>query len=340
MKVSRIKLGVGLLTCSLLLSSCQLGGERSDYQHAHISGPTGSGWYPLSTLFSDIWLDEIDELQVTVVEGGAIGNIREVNTARDVQSGFAFASDFIDALNGRGAFEGEPQENVRALGAFYPTMWNFAVLENSPYESLDDVLMHGADAINGNPGDASEATFRRVFEAMGYDHEVLEEEHDVAISYGGYGDAANQLRDGLIDLTVQGGGPGVPALTEVDAMRPLRLLEIPDEALEALEEGGYGYSTDLSIPAGTYSNQTEDVNTVASWAMMVVNKDMNEDLVYEMTKQIWEHVERVQEEQPSRGAWFDPEMAVSVIDDPEENFHPGALRYYEEVGAFEGGSES
>ncbi|GAK05489.1 TRAP transporter solute receptor, TAXI family precursor [Geomicrobium sp. JCM 19037] len=171
---------------------------------------------------------------------------------------------------------------------------------------------------------------------MGYDEKGLEEA-DVSLNFGGYGDAANQLRDGIIDITVQGGGPGVPALTEVDSTRTLRLLEVPEDVMNEMDEAGYGYSTGMTIPAGTYSNQTEDVDALASWAMMIMNEAVNDHLVYEMTKQIWESVDRVQEEQPSRGAWFDPEHTFDVIENPEENIHPGALRYYEEIGAYDGG---
>ncbi|QQK80278.1 TAXI family TRAP transporter solute-binding subunit [Salicibibacter cibi] len=323
--------GSFLLTAGLL-TACNSEAEDDEWQHAHISGPTDSGWYPLSTLFSDIWLDELEEADVTVVEGAAIGNIREVNTGVDVQTGFAFVSDFVDGINGEGGFEGEPQENVKALGAFYPTFWNIAVLEDSPYESLEDVVEYGADVIPGNPGDASVQTFHRIFEAMGYDEEDLEEA-GVSVDYGGYGDAANQMRDGIIDLTIQGGGPYVPGLTEIDATQSVELLSIPEEVLDELEEQDYGYTTDLEIPANSYSAQPEDIPTVVTWAMMIVHEDMDDDVVYELTKAIWENVDRVEEEQPTRGEWFDPEFAYGEIDDPEENIHPGALRYYEEVGA-------
>lgn len=321
-----------LLSTSLLVTACNNEAAENDWQHAHISGPTDSGWYPLSTLFSDIWMDELEEVDVTVVEGGAIGNIREVNTGVDVQTGFAFASDFVDGIEGEGAFEGEPQENVKAIGAFYPTLWNIAVLEDSPYESLEDVVEYGADVIPGNPGDASEAAFRRIFEAMGYGEEELEEA-GVSVDYGGYGDAANQMRDGIIDVTVQGGGPDVPGLTEIDATQSVELLSIPDDLLETLSDEGYGYTTDMTVPEDSYSGQTEDTPTIASWAIMVVNEDMDDDVVYELTKTIWENSDRVEEEQPTRGMWFDPEDGYGEIENPDENIHPGALKYYEEVGA-------
>ncbi|EGL83246.1 TRAP transporter solute receptor, TAXI family [Caldalkalibacillus thermarum TA2.A1] len=309
-------------------------GGQGPVNHAHISGPTGSGWYPMSVLFADIWMDELDNFNVTVVEGGAIGNIREVNRGEDAQSGFAFASDFADAVQGTGVFEGEVQENVRAIGALYPAWWNFVVMDDSPIQSLEDFIQQGGHTIPGNPGDASELTTRRVFEAMGYTYEDLEK-LGVRISYGSYSDAATQLRDGIIDMVVQGGAPEVVGLSEIDASRPVRPLPIPDDVLQALDEAGYGYTVDMVIPAGTYRNQTEDIPTVVTMSILIVHKDMDEEIVYQMTKALWENLDRIRDEQPGRGQWMDAERGYTEIVNPEENIHPGALRYYKEIGVAE-----
>ncbi|WP_059103500.1 TAXI family TRAP transporter solute-binding subunit [Shouchella shacheensis] len=332
------KWGLTVGTAGLLaLAGC--GGEgaggdaNDDLMHSHISGPTASGWYPLSTLMTDIWMDDIEGANITVVEGGAIGNIRDVNNG-EMLTGMAFASDFADAVAGRGSFEDDPQENVMGIAVLYPTLWNFAVLDSSPYESIEDALENGADIIPGEASDASAQTAERVFEAMGYTLEDIEA-NGGSVTYNGYGDANNQMRDGLIDMVVQGGSPYVTGLSELDATNPIRPLSIPEEALEKLEEAGFGYTVDLAIPSGSYANQEEDVLTVTTMAMLVVNADMNEETVYQLTKSFWENVERFQEEQPNRGNYFDPEIGYNELVDPEENIHPGAKRYYEEIGVVE-----
>lgn len=324
-----------LLVLALVVSGCSKdstsGEEKIEtIMHSHISGPTASGWYPMSVLFSDIWMDDIPGMNITVVEGGAIGNIREVNKGIDAQSGFAFASDLSDAINGKGVFEGDKQENVLAIAALYPTWWQFAVLDNSPIKSLEDFVKTGGYAIPGNPGDASELATRRVFEAMGYGEEELKK-HGVKIAYGGYADAANQLKDGIINMVTQGGSPSVPGLAEVDASNPIRLLPIPLDVLKKIDEKGYGYTTTVPHPKGTYKKQTEDVPTVVTMSINVVNKNMDEETVYQMTKAIWENFERIKQEQPARGAMMDKGIGYTGISDPT-HFHPGAIRYYKEIG--------
>lgn len=332
----KVKSYLFLLLASVLVTMSACGGSegsssQSNFMHSHISGPVASGWYPLSILLSDIWMDEIEGMNATVIEGGAIGNIRDVNKGQDAQSGMAFVSDFADAVRGKGVFEGDKQENVSAIAALYPTWWNFVVMDDSSIESLDDFIQQGGHVVPGNPGDASELTARRVFEAMGYTVEELEA-NGGRLTYGGYGDATNQLRDGVIDMVVQGGAPNATSATEVDASRPVRALPIPDDALQKLDEAGYGYTVDMPLPAGSYKNQTEDIPAVVTMAMLIVNSDVDEDIVYQMTKTFWENLERVNEEQPQRGKWMTPELGYSEIFDAENTLHPGALRYYQEIG--------
>lgn len=329
-KKNLIILAMLISAIALLVSGCG-GNSGSTTMHAHISGPTGSGWYPMSVLFSDIWMDDIPDMNITIVEGGAISNIREVNAGVNSQSGLAFASDIADAIAGRGVFEGDKQDNIMALGALYPVWWNFAVLDRSPIQSFEDFVQSGGYAVPGNPGDASELATQRVLEAMGYGYEGLEELGG-RIAYGGYGDAANQLRDGIVDLVAQGGAPGSTSLVEVDATNPVRLLPIPQDILQKIDEEGFGYTVNMPIPAGTYRNQTEAVPALVTMTVAIVNKDMDEELVYQMTKSLWENLDRIQREQPARGEWLDPAIGYSEIIDPENNLHPGALRYYREIG--------
>jgi TRAP transporter TAXI family solute receptor len=330
---------VVLLSVVLIVSGCgkkaaPAPGEPqkpSVVMHSTISGPTGSGWYPISVLFADIWMDELPEMNITVVEGGAIGNIREVNRGTDAQSGLAFANHFADAIAGRGAFDKDPQKNVMTLGAMYPTWWEFAVLERSNINSLEDFIKMGGYTIPGNPGDASEQIARLVFKHMGYDTDALEKA-GVRIAYGGYTDAANQMRDGIIDLVVQGGSPAVPILVEVDTTNPLRILPVPADVLKSIDAAGLGYSTGVPLPANVYKNQTQPVPTVTTMGIFLVSRDLDEDLVYRMTKALWESIDRIRREQPTRGNFMNPAQGYSGIPDPNNNIHPGALRYYKEIG--------
>ncbi len=308
--------------------------EKHDLvRHVHASGPTGSGWYPMSVLFSDIWMDNVDWLDVTVIEGGAVGNVRTVNKGENAQSGLTFASNFIDGLKGVGAFEGEKQEKIMAIGALYPTWWNFVTLNsNADINSVEEAIEAKVHVNPGKPGYSSEQTFLRVLAELGYDSYEAYEAAGGKVSLGSYTDAANTLRDGIIQMAVAGGSPNVTAFTEVDATKPIKVLPLSQDTIDKIDEKQYGYAVDWKVPANTYKNQTDEVPALVTMGVLVVNKDVADDVAYELTKNLWENVKRIQEEQPVRGKWFDPETGYTGIPDPETNIHPGALKYYKEIG--------
>lgn len=294
------------------------------------SGPTGSGWYPFSITMTDIWMDEIEGLTCSVLEGAGRANLETVNRGEDAEVGFTFAFEFVQAVEGEGEFE-EPFENVKALFNMYPVYFNVAVLEDSDLESIED--LEGARISPGEPGHSSEVVTRIMLEeGYGISYEDIEEAGG-EIAYGDYSDAAMMLRDGTVDAAMGLGAPEVTAFAEVDAMSPIRLLEPDEEVLQQIEQEGLGLMTDPPIPAGTYSSQEEDTSTFVVTPVAFVNKELPEDFVYEITKQFWENIDTVREEHPARGEGVKIENAVEGID--LEHFHEGALRYFEEEGLIE-----
>ncbi|MBF7083665.1 TAXI family TRAP transporter solute-binding subunit [Desulfallas sp. Bu1-1] len=302
--------------------------KNSPMQAVHASGPIGSGWYPISVLITDIWMENMDGLNVSVIEGAGVSNLKAVDGGVDAVTGLTFSSDFADALAGRGAFEGNKLENVMALGTIYPTMWNIAVLESSPIKSVEDIV--GKHLFPGEPGFSSEQATKRILEAYGITYDDIKAAGG-KISFGGYSDGANMLKDGIVDVCVAGGAPNVVAFSEVDATKPIRLLPLPEDILKKIDEKGYGYNVSMKIPAGTYKNQKEDVPCLTTMGLIIVNKNLDDDYVYQLTKSLWENVDRIKKEQPARGKWMDAESAYKNIPDPS-TIHPGALRYYKEIG--------
>ncbi|MBF7083663.1 TAXI family TRAP transporter solute-binding subunit [Desulfallas sp. Bu1-1] len=307
-------------------------GEKKDPSNTNrivsASGPIGSGWYPMSVLIGDIWMDSIEGLNVSVIEGGGIGNIKMINEGIDAQVGLTFASDFADAINNRGPFKEGKYDSIMILGALYPTFWNIGVLDKSPIQKVEDIL--GRTLLPGNPGDTGETTFQRILEVHGLTYDDIKKSGG-QISFGSYADGANMLKDGIVDMVFFGGSPNVTSLTEVDATNPVRVIPLSEEALKKLGEMGFGYTVDMKIPAGTYKNLKKDVPCLVTMGIMVVNKNMDEETVYKLTKSLWENVDRIKKEQPVRGKWFSAENGYKKVFDPKY-IHPGALRYYKEVG--------
>jgi TRAP transporter TAXI family solute receptor len=121
----------------------------------------------------------------------------------------------------------------------------------------------------------------------------------------------------------------VSTYQELDTTVGIRLVPLEQSTIDGLYANNPGY-LDYTIPGGTYSNIKEDVKTVAGFTVLLVNDDLlNEEAVYQLTKSIvenrdkWETLSKVM-------ADFNAEFSVN---NSVGKLHPGAERYYKEVGA-------
>lgn len=151
--------------------------------------------------------------------------------------------------------------------------------------------------------------------------------------------ALDQLRDkaGLDDALVWGGIPQ-PLITNLSSKVPLRQLSLTKEGFERFQKdfvvGPYTLLITISPEEIKEAYKGGVINTtpVYTWTiplMAVVDKDMDEELVYTLVKTFWEHLDEVKSvsKQLER---LNLETALKNLSAP---FHPGALRYYKEIGA-------
>lgn len=320
-----------VLLISMFLAACSgaSGSGGSGNNNLSIStAPLGSGWYNVSITLADIWMDNIDGMNVNVLEGGSVANIRGVNSGKDMLLGWAYTPDLMDAINKKGPFESDDVTKVQAVALSYPVYLTFITPEDNDIETVEDLL--GKKVHAGAQGTGSEIALQRLLEAHGLSYEKIEESGG-KISFGNYNDASTQLQDGIIDVAVAGGAPDVPAFKEVEALTSLNILPVEQSILDSLKD--FGYKADLPLPKGTYKDQNEDVPALAYQSLITVNADVPEEQVYEMTKAMWENVDTIVEDHPTRGAYFTPEIAVDGLE--ASYFHPGAVKYYKEIGVLE-----
>lgn len=330
-KISWLLLVVMLL--SALLTGCGGGNEAEKKADAKlppitaVTAPMGSGWNNVTVLLSDIWMSKIPGVNVSVLEGGSVGNIKAVHKGLDANMGWCYTTDLRDAYLGEGNFVGQKYSDAVPIGVMYPVWLNIVSLEGSKVKTLQD--MKNARTNFGAIGTGSEITAKRLLEVNGITYDSIKAAGGT-VSYGNFSDAATQLKDRIVDVIVGGGGPDIPAVHEVEATKPVRLIPIDDETLKKIDALGYGYNTSLPIPANTYKGQTEPVPAISYQSLIIVNKSLPEDLVYNLVKHLWENIERIRKEQPSRGNYMRLETVFDGIN--TKDLHPGAAKYYKEIG--------
>jgi len=173
----------------------------------------------------------------------------------------------------------------------------------------------------GAPGSGTEANFRQLLDVYGMKRE------DVNAQYLSFAESAEQFKDNHIDAFIVVAGIPNSAIMDVGTVRNLKLLSIEPEKIDILDDK-YPFLSPAKIPANTYKGQTEDVNTVAVNAVLIVNADIKEDVVYDLIKSLFENQEELASAH-AKGKELNMAKASTGVSIP---FHPGAVKFYKEKG--------
>jgi len=219
-----------------------------------------------------------------------------------------------------------PQKALRAVSMLWQNVEHFVVdADYAKSGTMDDLkAMKGASAGFGKKNSGSLGSSRMLLGNLGIDIDTY-----FNLFYGGYGALANAMQDGRVDLINTPAGVPVGALTKLFAAQgdAVRLLNFtPAQAKQA--DGGLGLWTPYLIPAGTYPGQKTDVHTIAQPNFLAVRRDVSDDDVYLITKTIYENLGFLQAIHKATKAMA-VEKAIAGLPMP---LHPGAARYYREVG--------
>src|SRR5699024_74519 len=292
------------------------------------SGPMGSGWYPITTTMTELYSSEFSNLNATQVEGGSNANIKSLEVG-DIQMGITYTMDLSAALEGGDGFD-EPIENVAALSSLYPTYQTIATrADNEEINGIEDIV--DKHIFLGPQGGGGAIGFWNMMKEYGIDEQSIENAGG-QLSYGNYSDGASMLKDNNVDAFLGGGAPYVSALQEMEITQPIKVLSIDQDELESIEAREIGITAG-ALPGGTYEGIDEEVPTYIMETMIAVRADLDEEYVYNLTKIFWENLATFEQQVPDRAKEFDLDTVLNGIE--PETLHPGAKRYYEEVGVLE-----
>ncbi len=250
------------------------------------------------------------------VSGGPIQNLALVDAGR-LNMGLTSTGPAQQSIEGRNPLmPGGKIENVRALFPMYQSAFQIAVLKNTGVTSLHEL---DGKSVGVGPKAGTTAT---------YLPEILE---DIGVKidprFGGAGDQAGQLQDGMISALGLAAGIPVTAFSQIEAQNDITPLGFTDEEVKTLTKT-YPSLSPLVIKEGTYKSQQGDLKTVSMWNFVVASKDMPDDLAYAITKAVLESNTEMQ--QVHRAA--SESLAQNVVHNAVLPLHPGAIRYYKEIG--------
>src|SRR6266849_4260623 len=252
---------------------------------------------------------------------GSIENLRLINSGQ-LESGFAQADLAGWANTGVNVFvESGPLHRLRAIASLFPEAAHLVVLAESSIRSLAD--LKGKRVSLGELGSGTAADATVLLAAAGFGEKGLTRR------YLRPGPAAEQLKDGTLDAMFLVGGHPVPAIRELAAAVPIRLIPIEGKIVDGLKKD-FGFYRLTEIPAGSYLGVDSGTPSLGFSALWLANADIDADLIYAITQSLWN---------PATAGLLsalDPignrirlERALDGLSVP---LHPGAARYYREAG--------
>lgn len=301
----------------MALGLCACGGSTLNMA----TGGTSGTYYGFAGVVANVLNEAVgDTLNITVEATGASGaNIDLIDTGADqlaiVQNDVMYyASTATDMYEGK-----DPMDSFSAVMSCYPEY--VQIIANKNITSIED--LKGKKVSVGDAGSGVEFNARQILAAYGIDID-----NDIEKNNQGFADSADSLKNGTIDAAFVVAGYPTTAVSELASTYSFNVLPIDQEHADALMNE-YGFYTYGVIPGNTYKCVAEDVPAVAVMATIIARNDVEEDVIYTLVKGIFDNQDAITEGH-AKGAELSVETAVSGIEIP---FHPGAIKYFTEVGA-------
>lgn len=317
-----------LLTISLLLvglvAGCGGGDKKPEAAPVKsvkmilATGGTAGTYYPFGGAIAQIWNSKIPGMNVTAqATGASVENVKLVNK-KDAELAMT-QTDIMDYANNTKEMFKEPLTKLRGITVLYPEYITLIVRTESGIKSIAD--LKGKKVSVGAPGSGNEANARQLLDIYGLDYK------SVTPLYLSYAETAEQFKDKHLDAFLMTTGIPNSAVMDIATQHNITLISIPDDMI-AKAIAKYPFMAKVTIPANVYKGQTAAVTTLAVQAALIVNADIDEGTVYNLTKTLFDNQPDLAKAH-AKGKELILENAVKGISIP---IHPGALKYYKEKG--------
>ncbi|MGG1401006.1 TAXI family TRAP transporter solute-binding subunit [Bacillus salipaludis] len=319
-------LTVFLLAFSMILAACasqeedeKTNGNGNDEKTPKfmsiLTGGTGGTYYPLGGSFAKIIKDETG-IQANVETSGA--SAENMNSLKQGDAEIAFTQTDIAsyAKNGKLMFKDNKVENVQAIATLYPETIQIVTTKKSGIKSVKD--LKGKKVSVGAPGSGTVANAEQILELHGMTFDDIKKQ-DLS-----FDESTQGIQDGTIDAAFVTAGTPTGAVESLSATEDIVIVPIAGDKIDALIEK-YPYYVKDEVPAGTYGLK-DAASTVAVQAMLVARSDLSEKVVYDITKAIFENLDKVTH---AKGKLI---MVENGLNGVGIEVHPGAQKYFDEKG--------
>ena len=253
--------------------------------------------------------------------GGSVFNVNAVMSG-DLEFGIVQSDRQYQAVKGLAEWESAgPQKDLRAVFSIHPESVTLVAAVDAGIKTLAD--LKGKRVNIGNPGSGQRQNSIDALETAGINYET-----DLIAEQVKAAEAPGLLQDGRIDAFFYTVGHPSGAIKEATAgTRKVRF--VPITGVETLL-AKYPYYAKAKIPVKMYdgAENTEDVDTFGVKATFVTSANVPDEVVYAITKEVFENFEEFKKLHPA----YEVLTKEGMLEGLSAPLHPGALKYYKEAG--------
>jgi len=297
------------------------------------TGGTGGVYYPLGGALAQIISNKVEGVSASAQSGNASVANSNLIAKGAVETGFVQNNVCDQAYNGTGPWKGRALKNLRVISSLYPETIQILARKESNIKTIPDCK--NKKVAVGDRGSGTEIDTRNILKYHGMNYDDIQE------IFVDYSVAAQRIKDDQADMLFKTAGYPTSAIIDMTMTKDINFVSLTDEAIAAIIKE-YPFYVATTIPANTYKGQDYPVKTISMMALWVTNAETSEELVYNMTKALYEKTAllyRKNKEKESgadilakvhnQGKQITLETALEGVTTP---LHPGAEKFYREVG--------
>jgi TRAP transporter TAXI family solute receptor len=281
-----------------------------------MTGPQGGSWIPLGGQLKDLWEKAIPNLKVQVLPGAGMANVRGVDEGKaDIGIGNSIST--VDGVAGKKPFP-RKAENICNVATLYPQYYQLVVAADSGIGKISD--LKGKAITTQQRGNTGELITRQILGVNGIEYS------DVKVSFVGYTDSVNQMKDGHADAFGLGTQVPAGAIMDLAAARDIKMLD-QSSSFEGMKKLNPGYTL-ITIKKGSYPKMDHDVKVIGYATHIFVSCKLPADEVYTMTKVIADNTKTLSAVAKAIAKQDVADLGADI----GVPFHPGAAKFYKEKG--------